>query len=232
LSIRAGVITARHPWFDDKALRLGIAKLSAVEQAQFLVEVQQLLECAPRSRDQAPAAVRRPILDAYFRPLVMDSVPSFEVVVDPQGRLDGMRLAAEDAHVYVEMKAALTKNQSRVLELEREKNQLQTQVESLVRITGQRTDDEKRTTLKACWERFEKRFQLRPGSKPAERRNVFRRVRTVLEKLGWDRRHASIDLADIETALKATQAATETEYAKRAADICQRRCENAVNQPV
>ena len=206
LNGKGTVVQARHPWIEKKVLRFGVARLTKDQKSEFQAKVDKLVVAAPRLRCEAPANTPNEVMDAYFISLET-ALPLTNILIDKDGNVLNAPSVLLDLY--------RDKNE----ELESEKRKLEGQVAVLLKASGERSEAERSTSVRKCWERFEERFQCRIGSQGQERRNVLRRIKCVLESLGWERKYASIERADLERAVKASKPISETEESKRTVDL-------------
>ncbi|HLX61695.1 MAG TPA: hypothetical protein VKX17_10480 [Planctomycetota bacterium] len=204
-SLKDGVVQCRHPWLENKVLRFGVGKMTPADQTQFQAELQKLLDATPRHEHEVPDGVREEIKARYLK-----SFASKAIDID-------LKASKQNPRELAGVQLALT--EPMVDELSRENKRLRDQVESLLKATGMRGEAERNATMEGCWKRFEERFQCRMGSQKQERRNVLRRAKLVVEKIGWKTVYGSIEKADIEKAIDATKPVSETERSKRSVDI-------------
>lgn len=224
-----GKFQFRHPWVNDDndhglVVCRSFAKLNPKQRGELEMQARTLLESSPKSRLDAPASVEDiDLLDAYFEPIeraLTKTSVEFEI------QNDGIAVAAgiefkNPHHVHEETFELLARivRLERALGEEKRKNEILTaQLESVVRYSGERNEAEKKATVQSCFDHFEKTFRCRNGSQE-ERGQVIRRIKIVLEHVGWARSYATITKVDLEAALDASNPVSETERSKRTKDI-------------
>ena len=211
------VLQFRHPWCPAKMLRFGIKKLTRTDRLEFAKEAQTLLDRVPKDRVEAPAGIRQKLLDKYFK-VIDDSEMVHVITVGTDGEIEQRKHKDSETQFLMDQLEMATLKRD-IGRLKRENRNLRQRVEELTKALGDRTDAEKSTTLQRCWERFQERFQCQPGSKPEQRRDVLRRVKCVLDRVGWDRRFGEIEKTHLAKALDATKPRSETEKSKRIRDL-------------
>jgi integrase len=212
--LSGGVLQFRHPWLPERVLRFGLKKLPLVEHGEFLREAQTLLDRAPRTPREAPSRVRPALLDRYFK--VIERATLVHVVtVEPDGGIP----ERDNLDQFMKDRLELVDLRTEVKALRAENGRLQIRVDELVRALNERADEEKTTTVRQCFDRFAERYQCQPGTRAEERYNVVRRVKCVLEHIGWEKIYAEIEKTHVLKAVEESRPQTEAEKAKRVASI-------------
>ncbi|HLX62328.1 MAG TPA: hypothetical protein VKX17_13700 [Planctomycetota bacterium] len=97
----------------------------------------------------------------------------------------------------------------------REVERLNNVIERQNRLIGERGESEKKAVVRECLGHFEKNFRLKEGVSEAQRDDVIRRVKCVLEKLGMDSHYGKANENDLIQAVSASNPKSPRERARR-----------------
>ena len=242
-----GVLQYRHPWVNDKdgkkgkIIRRGTGKLPPVDQNGILHECQILLDRAPKIRTDAPSGVREDLLDAYFDAFgkkkkgaglaeLMDAVHDKASLSHATLKKLGMNWIGE-APPTGEVWDKIIELQDEMDALKRENERLQSAGKVFTRAVGERAESEKRMIVEEVHAHWEKHFRAKSESQTIATK---RRVKVVLECIGWQKRYVDITKADIQLGVKASKAG-DFEKPKRIqaikrffSDVCNPKSENGL----
>lgn len=225
-----GKFQFRHPWVNDDnghglVVCKSFAKLNPKQRGELEMQAKTLLETAPKSRLDSPASVEdNDLKDAYFAPIERaQASTTVELEVLPDGIIIAGGVEIQDVHLAMreEMLKLLEKNsrlESALGKADRTIEILTAQLDSVIRQSGQRAEAEKKATLQSCFDHFEATFRCRNGSQE-ERAHVIRRIKSVLDQIGWERSYATVTKINLEAAIEASKPVSETERSKRTKDI-------------